>query len=337
MFEGKRVVHRLGIVVRFNASGRRRGVLIGLLGVVGTLLSTACSVGETEEASSRGATTCTVSRDDAVAVESGSLAVPGADLYYEIRGSGPLLLLIHGGMSDTTVFDLIAPILAEDYAVLTYDRRGNSRSELTGDPEEADVTEQADDARRLLDQFCSEPAYVFGSSGGGTVGLELATRFPDHVDTLVTHEPTVFALAPDAQAVQAGYEAVHDLYLAEGPLTAMREFLTVGNPDVDESDVSRWEPADEQMAENMEFLLAHEMLPFIRYEPDVDALRSGPARILPGAGADTGTNSVFLATEALAGLLGLDVALFPGDHTGYVSPQAADFAERLHEVLGSRG
>jgi pimeloyl-ACP methyl ester carboxylesterase len=326
----------MGDIMRFSIDARGKGLLASSV-MVGVSLLTACSAGGTDagEASDQGNDVCLVSREDRAAIEPATLAVPGAELYYEIRGSGPLLLLIHGGMSDTRVFDWIAPTLAEHYAVLAYDRRGNSRSELSGDPEDLDVAEQADDARRLLDQFCSKPALVFGSSGGGTVGLELATRFPEHVETLVTHEPTVFQIGPDAEAVQAGYEAVYDTYLDEGPLPAMREFLTVGNPDVDSSEISNWEPPDEQTAQNIEFLLAHEMLPFITYEPDLDALRSGPVTVLPAAGADTGTNSVFLATQALAEMLGVDVTEFPGDHTGYVPPHAAEFAERLHEVLST--
>jgi pimeloyl-ACP methyl ester carboxylesterase len=316
-------------------SVRIKSAALGVVAVAGASFLGACSAGGsgTAEESDQDTTNCVVSRQDGSSVESGSLEVPGAGLYYEIRGTGPLLLLIHGGASDAQAFDWIAPALAEDYTVLAYDRRGNSRSELAGDPEDLDVTEQADDARRLLEEFCSKPAYVFGSSGGGTVALELATRFPDQVDTVITHEPTVFRLAPDADAVLAGYQAVYDTYLDEGPLIAMREFLRVGNPDADSREIAGWEPADEQQSENVEFLLAHEMLPFVTYQVDIDALRSSAVTVLPAAGSETGTNSVYLATEALAEGLGVETTLFPGDHTGYVSPEAAAFADRLREVL----
>lgn len=61
-------------------------------------------------------------------VRSGKLEVPGASIYYEVRGSGPILLLIHGGGGDVDKFRLIADHLADAYTVLTYDRRGHSRS-----------------------------------------------------------------------------------------------------------------------------------------------------------------------------------------------------------------
>jgi pimeloyl-ACP methyl ester carboxylesterase len=64
----------------------------------------------------------------------GSLRVNGASLHYEVRGQGPLLLLIPGGAGDAASFDGIADDLAAEYTVATYDPRGMSRSTLD-DPE----------------------------------------------------------------------------------------------------------------------------------------------------------------------------------------------------------
>ncbi len=64
-----------------------------------------------------------------------TLDVPGARLYYELRGSGPVLLLI-GSPMDSTGFAGLASALADDYTVVTYDPRGignSSREDTTGD------------------------------------------------------------------------------------------------------------------------------------------------------------------------------------------------------------
>ncbi|MEJ7839831.1 MAG: alpha/beta fold hydrolase [Thermomicrobiales bacterium] len=61
-------------------------------------------------------------------VTSSTISVPGATLYYEIRGSGPTLLIIPGGPQDAGVFSGFANLLADRYTVVTYDPRGNSRS-----------------------------------------------------------------------------------------------------------------------------------------------------------------------------------------------------------------
>jgi pimeloyl-ACP methyl ester carboxylesterase len=55
----------------------------------------------------------------------------GAEIYCERRGDGPLLLLITGGMGDAGFYSSAAEILADEFTVLNYDRRCNSRS--TGD------------------------------------------------------------------------------------------------------------------------------------------------------------------------------------------------------------
>ena len=63
------------------------------------------------------------------------LKVPGATIYYETRGAGPLLLIIPGGPQDAGVFADLAGHLADRYTVVAYDPRGNSRSRFDGEPE----------------------------------------------------------------------------------------------------------------------------------------------------------------------------------------------------------
>jgi len=92
-----------------------------------------------------------------------TLRVPGASLYYEVRGSGPVLLMIGAGAADAASFNGIATHLAEQYTVVSYDRRGYSRSPLDDPEEEQRIETHSDDAHRLLAQLCTEPAYVFGS------------------------------------------------------------------------------------------------------------------------------------------------------------------------------
>ncbi|GAA3419908.1 hypothetical protein [Streptosporangium vulgare] len=80
----------------------------------------------------------------------GRLRVDGATLHYEVRGSGPLLLLIPGGAGDAASYDGIADDLAADYTVASYDPRGLSRSPLEDPRSTQRVVRHADDAFRLL-------------------------------------------------------------------------------------------------------------------------------------------------------------------------------------------
>ena len=151
-----------------------------------------------------------------------TLKVPGATLYYETRGSGPVLLLIAGGGTDAGVFEAVASVLAHDYTVVTYDPRGNSRSPLDGPPTEQQIEVHSDDARRLLSTVADGPAAVFGSSSGAIVVLDLIARHPIVVSRVVAHEPPLLELLPEAAKWRAFHDDVYETYQREGTEAAMQ-------------------------------------------------------------------------------------------------------------------
>src|SRR5437588_12886369 len=103
-------------------------------------------------------------------METRSLKVPGANLYVELRGTGPVLLCITGGPTDAGMFTDLAGRLADRYTVVTYDQRGHSRSALESEPEDIPVALHADDAAAILADVGREPAFDYGNSGGATIG-----------------------------------------------------------------------------------------------------------------------------------------------------------------------
>src|SRR5215207_1302100 len=118
-----------------------------------------------------------------------TLNVPGATLYYETQGTGPVLLMIPGGPADAGVFAGLVPFLTDRYTVTPYDPCGNSRS-IPDDPtSDQDLDVHGDDAAALLAAVTDQPAYVLGNSGGAQIGLNLAARHATRVHTLVAHEP----------------------------------------------------------------------------------------------------------------------------------------------------
>src|SRR5438874_12956234 len=90
------------------------------------------------------------------------LNVPGATLYYEVRGSGPVLLMMPGGPADATTFRRMEERLAADYTVVTYDPRGLSHSTEHEPLDDSRMVEiYADDAHRLLAAVGGGKADVF--------------------------------------------------------------------------------------------------------------------------------------------------------------------------------
>src|SRR6266516_6099150 len=153
-----------------------------------------------------------------------TVEVPGATLYVETRGTGPVLLLIPGGPTDAGMFTDLAGRLADRYTAVAYDPRGHSRSRLDGEPEDIPVALQADDAAAILGAVGDEPAYVYGNSGGATIGLELVARRPDLVRTLVAHEPPAMGLLPDAEHWRSAFRDIDETYRTAGVFPAMGKF-----------------------------------------------------------------------------------------------------------------
>src|SRR4051794_27536748 len=107
-----------------------------------------------------------------------SVMVNGAELYHEVRGTGPPVLLMMGATGDGGHFDAFARVLADEFTVITYDRRGNGRSPVPAGWRTTSVEEQADDAAGLLEGRGAGPAGVFGTSAGGDIGLCVPRRPP---------------------------------------------------------------------------------------------------------------------------------------------------------------
>jgi pimeloyl-ACP methyl ester carboxylesterase len=125
---------------------------------------------------------------------------------------------------DAGVFTDLAERLADRYTVVSYDQRGHSRSTFDGEPEDIPVSVHADDAAAILREVGDEPAYVYGSSGGGTIGLELVARHPKLVRTVVAHEPPLMELLPDVERWRSTFEDISEAYRTGGAFAGMEKF-----------------------------------------------------------------------------------------------------------------
>ncbi|GAB2579496.1 alpha/beta hydrolase [Streptomyces capparidis] len=270
----------------------------------------------------------------------GSLRVHGATLHYEVRGQGPLLLLISGGAGDAASFDGFADDLAAEYTVATYDPRGMSRSTLDDPGAEQTVAEHADDAFRMLELLApGEPARVFGASSGAITALHLLVAHPERLERVVAHEPPVVEVLPDAPRHRALIGRVQETLRAQGLMPAMAVFAAGLRKDGDTAESAAEVSLPPQAAARAERTMANlpyfvgRIVPsFMAYAPDVQRLRALSDRLVLACGQDSRGELPHRSAAALGERLGTKLRHFPGGHTGSTT-HPAEFGELLRKTL----
>jgi pimeloyl-ACP methyl ester carboxylesterase len=287
------------------------------------------------------------------------LDVPGGRLYYEVRGSGPLLMVIGQPMT-CGPFAPLAGLLAEDHTVVTYDPHGLGESVIE-DPS-VDVTPQiqANDLAHLLDAIGGEKADVFGSSGGAITALAFAAHHPAKVGTVIAHEPPVTELLPDAPHVRTVVDGIVDTYHESGSAACWPKFVSLvmhdgpiteagvqpaawppegaGGGEAEDQGAQAPEPGDapqppsEKQQADDELFFLRMLKPFTRYQPPIETLRSGDPRVVVAVGGASGDEVARRSAEALAERLGTSPMVFPGDHGGFIADPAG-FALAIRQVL----
>lgn len=116
------------------------------------------------------------------ATRSGHAPVNGLDYYYEIRGEGEPLLLLHGGLGSIDMFGPVLPELASGRQVIAVDLHGHGRTALGA--RDISLLDQGDDMAALLDHLGYGRVDVLGYSFGGGVGFRLAVQHPERVRRL---------------------------------------------------------------------------------------------------------------------------------------------------------
>lgn len=273
----------------------------------------------------------------------GTLAVPGARLHYEVRGSGSTLLLIPTGNGDAGPYAPLANALADRHRVITYDKRGYSRSPLDGPPEDGHrVHTDVDDARRLLAHLTTEPAHVLGGSSGAIVALALLERHPEQVRTLVSHEPPLASILPDSADWLRFYDDLYATYRASGAKPAMEIFRArMGMMGATKPPDNAQLPPDEVAAmltrirSNHDIWFETEVPYYPGYLPDMVALKSVSDRLVLAGGDTSREDFPYRPNTILAAQLGIEIVHFPGGHVGYVT-HPFEFADALADLLRHR-
>jgi pimeloyl-ACP methyl ester carboxylesterase len=241
------------------------------------------------------------------------------ELYYELRGGGPSLLLIHGGGGDCGTVNRLADILAQNFTVIAYDRRGLSRSPRPMDWNQTSIPEQAEDASWLLRALGVAPAVVVGHSLGALIALELLLQHPDLVRraSLVDPGPLDSAI-PNRQQRMAVPKGVRAAMAKGGPEAGFEALLR---------NLHAWEAFDsatrQRVLGNAGVFFSHETPLLQTYRPD-EALLDGN-RVPVQVAAGVKTPPVFREmAEWLASRTKVRLESVPGGHASCIEhPEGA--------------
>jgi pimeloyl-ACP methyl ester carboxylesterase len=109
----------------------------------------------------------------------------GVELYYEVHGSGPVLLLTHGYSSTSSMWQGQIEALSRDHKLVLWDMRGHGQSDYPADPSAYSEALTVADMAALLNEVGAENAVVGGLSLGGYMSLAFYRAHPDRVRALL--------------------------------------------------------------------------------------------------------------------------------------------------------
>jgi pimeloyl-ACP methyl ester carboxylesterase len=114
----------------------------------------------------------------------------GIKLYYEVRGEGPVVMLVHDGLLHSDVWDAQLQAFSARYKIIRYDRRGYGRSDLS-----KEGYSEVEDLHALLKHLNVTRATLIGSSAGGNLCIEYTLAYPQHVSALALVGPVVSGMS----------------------------------------------------------------------------------------------------------------------------------------------
>jgi pimeloyl-ACP methyl ester carboxylesterase len=238
--------------------------------------------------------------------------------------------------------------LFDDRTVVTYDPRGLGRSTRKDGGVTNEPGIQAEDVHALIEALGAGPVDMLASSGGAVTALALVAAHPDDVSTLVAHEPPIDSVLPDAEGVQKARSAYTRVYQDRGWGAGMAAFIAMTSWEGEITEEFLARPAPDPVAFGMpseddgtreDPLLSERSWAVPLYEPDLEALKAAPTRIVVAVGEESLKVYTGRSALALAERLDQQATVFPSHHGGFMggefgySGQPEAFAAKLREVL----
>ncbi|WP_288618385.1 alpha/beta fold hydrolase [uncultured Eubacterium sp.] len=273
-------------------------------------------------------------------------------LFCRREGSGPILLLIHGVACDSEFFRETSKLLAETFTVISYDRRGYSRSIAAEGENDFSVWAHAEDAAEIIwaeqkrkaeggqcpveagwqSDGCSADqstgVFVAGCSAGGAVAAALATKYPELVRQVFLHEPLMRGSGELAAEQDAFWEKLRKGTEKHRIITCMMHFVNAMGGMNREKEGQSMEQQSRNL-KNLELFLEKEMDSFSGLKLD-DFDISVPVTV--ACGSDDRTGMFHCSAHQAAEAKGWKYVTVPGYHN-FASDEPEAFAKCLTEVF----
>jgi len=137
-------------------------------------------------------------------------------LHVERWGSGPPIVLLHGGASSSAQWRRLRPLLEDRYQLIAPDLVGCGQTPAWPEKEVVEHDTQADLVAAMLGGERGAPIALVGHSFGGAIAVRLLLRHPHLVKSLVLIEPILMVLLRDAgDPLFAEYEALATGFIAD--------------------------------------------------------------------------------------------------------------------------
>ena len=151
----------------------------------------------------------------ALPVSADEIAVGDTMLTYEEAGSGPVVLFLHGAVSDHRVWGGIRDRVAEQHRFVAFDQRYFGPAEWSDEAADFSVATHVEDLAAVIGALDAGPVHLVTWSYGGLVGLHAAMRHPEKFRSITHFEPTVSSLHTDLSGERA---AIAQKFASFGPM-----------------------------------------------------------------------------------------------------------------------
>ncbi len=250
------------------------------------------------------------------------LELSTADIYYEIKGKGPYLFIVQSGEGDANRTSQLVEELKDDFTVVTYDRRGLSRSIIKVD-QPITISTHAADLSKLISSISNVSVNILGCSIGAVIALKLAETNKS-IKTLIAHEPVIPSLLPEGEQHEHIRELkeIRDIYINKSWLEGikyMAEVLGINLNTQTREPNAIMEPMTIERKSNFDFFIKNDLESILNFnfsEINLNEIEK-QTTIIPIVGKETNPRVFdYKCAKILAKMINKPIIQFPGGHNG---------------------